>query len=275
LYKELFLTSRCTVSSEERFRILVVDNLFDNILLLQTLLEDEGYEVETAESGTLALEKIEANPPDLLLLDIMMPDLNGYEVTRRIRENPALPNFPILLISAHERESAVQGLDLGANDFIRKPFDFDELFARVRAFLRSKPPTAPSRTVLVIEDSPCDAFHLERVFRQLKLTLVIHQVCRAEDAMNYLRGEGVYAARSRYPMPDFLVLDLKLPGMLGLDFLQRLRQQPDLEQLPVIIMTGCGDRDLSQAYELGINFYLLKPVEVSSLAAALQGLSLV
>ncbi|MBD1821128.1 response regulator [Cyanobacteria bacterium FACHB-DQ100] len=263
------------MSSEERFHILVVDDLFDNVLLLQMLLEDEGYEVETAESGTLALEKIAANPPDLLLLDVMMPDMNGYEVTRRIRENPALPDFPILLISAHEQDNAVQGLDLGANDFIRKPFDFDELFARVRAFLRSKPQTAPSRTVLVVEDSPFDALHLERVFRQLKLTLVIQQVCRAEDAMNYLRGEGTYAARSRYPLPDLLVLDLKLPGMPGLDFLQWLRQQPDLEQLPVIAMTGYGNRDLSQAYELGINFYLLKPVEVSTLTAALQKLSLV
>lgn len=262
------------MSAQKRSHILVVDDLFDNILLLQTLLEAEGYEVETADSGRLALAKIEANPPDLVLLDIMMPDMNGYEVTRRIRENATLPLFPILLISAHEQDNAVQGLDLGANDFIRKPIDFDELLARVRAFLRVKPQRPLSRTVLAIEDSPFDALHLERVLRQLNSTLQLHRVGKAEEAIAYLSGEGIYHDRARYPLPDFLVLDLKLPGMTGLDFLQWLRQQPQSQQLKVIGMTGYGDRDLQKAYEFGINFYLLKPIEVSMLTEALQECSL-
>lgn len=117
-------------------RILVVDDLADNLLLLQTILEAEGYEVETADSGSLALAKIEATPPALLLLDVMMPDMDGYEVTRRIRQNKKLPFIPILLVTAYDSANAAAGLDLGANDFIRKPINFDELLARVRAFLR-------------------------------------------------------------------------------------------------------------------------------------------
>ncbi|MBD1909360.1 response regulator [Leptolyngbya sp. PL-A3] len=263
------------MSSQKRFRILVVDDLPDNILLLQTLLEAEGYDVETAESGSLALAKVEANPPDLVLLDIMMPGMNGYEVTQQIRQNSALPFFPILLISAHERDDAVRGLDLGANDFIRKPINFDELLARVRAFLRSQQQNTLARTVLVIEDSPFDALHLERIFSQLNLTLLIQRVARAEDAIEYLGGEGAYGDRTRYPLPNFVILDLKLPGMSGLDFLQWLRQQPELQTLPVIGITGSGNRDLPQACELGIKFYLLKPVEVTVLTDVLQQLSLV
>lgn len=122
--------------SSERYRILVVDDLADNLFLLQTILEAEGYEVEVADNGKDALAKIAASPPDLVLLDVMMPDMNGYEVTRQIRKNTQLPFIPVLLVTAFGEASATQGLDIGANDFIRKPIDFDELLARIRAFLR-------------------------------------------------------------------------------------------------------------------------------------------
>ncbi|HEY9881545.1 MAG TPA: response regulator [Leptolyngbyaceae cyanobacterium] len=125
------------VSSNDH-RILVVDDLMDNLFLLQTLLEIEGYQVETAQSGRQALCKVWESPPDLILLDVMMPDITGYEVTRQIRQNEALPFIPILLVTAHEDSNAIKGLDMGANDFVRKPIDLDELLARVRSFLRLK-----------------------------------------------------------------------------------------------------------------------------------------
>jgi DNA-binding response OmpR family regulator len=132
------------VTSSHNYRILVVDDFDDNLILLQTILEAEGYEVETANGGNLALEKVRAFPPDLILLDVMMPDIDGYEVTRQIRQNPTLSFIPILLVTAHAAVDAIQGLDTGANDFIRKPFDFDELLARIRAFLRIKQNLAPA-----------------------------------------------------------------------------------------------------------------------------------
>lgn len=119
-------------------RILVVDDTPDNCLLVQAILQDEGYEVELSESGRDALAKIDRSPPDLVLLDVMMPGMDGYEVTRRIRQNTALPFIPILLTTAYGQPSVAQGLDLGADDFIRKPVHFDELLARVRALLRLK-----------------------------------------------------------------------------------------------------------------------------------------
>lgn len=122
-------------------RILAVDDSPDNLFLVQTILEDRGYEISLAEDGRLALEKIEKLPPDLILLDVMMPGMDGYEVTRRVRQAQKLrrlPFIPILLITAHEQSSVVEGLDAGADDFIRKPVDVDELLARVRSLLRLK-----------------------------------------------------------------------------------------------------------------------------------------
>lgn len=119
-------------------RILVVDDIPDNLLLIKAILEDEEYELQLVSDGATALHQIEQAPPSLLLLDIMMPGMDGYEVTRRIRQNTKLPYIPILLITAHGESSLVRGLDSGADDFIRKPLDVDELLARVRSLLRLK-----------------------------------------------------------------------------------------------------------------------------------------
>ncbi len=124
--------------SSKTDRILVVDDSPDNLFLVQTILEEEGYEISLAEDGRFALAEIEQSPPDLVLLDVMMPEMDGFEVTKRIRENPKLPFMPILLITAHDQPSVVKGLDTGADDFIRKPVEVDELLARVRSLLRLK-----------------------------------------------------------------------------------------------------------------------------------------
>ncbi|MEH2444236.1 MAG: hybrid sensor histidine kinase/response regulator [Nostoc sp.] len=119
-------------------KILVVDDVFDNLLVLEAVLEDKDYEIHLVEDSKIALTMVEESPPDIILLDVMMPEVDGYEFTRRIRQNPALPFIPILLLTAHYESSVVEGLDAGADDFIRKPFDPDELHARVRSLLRLK-----------------------------------------------------------------------------------------------------------------------------------------
>jgi len=119
-------------------RLLIVDDIEDNLFLLEAILTEEGYEVDSAKNGKEALAKIEASPPDLVLLDAMMPGMDGYEVTRRIRQNKKIPFVPVILITAYENANIPQGLDLGANDFIRKPIDYEELMARIKAFLRLK-----------------------------------------------------------------------------------------------------------------------------------------
>lgn len=118
--------------------ILVVDDSPDNVLLVQSILEGEGYNIEVAEEGESAIAQVNANPPQLILLDVMMPGMDGFEVTERIRQQEDLPFIPILLITAYDQPSVAKGLDSGADDFIRKPVELEELLARVRSLLRLK-----------------------------------------------------------------------------------------------------------------------------------------
>jgi diguanylate cyclase (GGDEF)-like protein len=100
-------------------------------------LELEGFEAETAENGRVALEMAKARPPDLILLDVMMPEMDGLTVLRRLRNSPATANVPVIVLTAKAlAEDRVRGLDLGADDYITKPFDLEELLARVRTVLR-------------------------------------------------------------------------------------------------------------------------------------------
>ncbi|AFY52841.1 signal transduction histidine kinase [Rivularia sp. PCC 7116] len=119
-------------------RILAVDDIPDNLFLVQALLESEGYEVKLVTDGGTAIKEVKKTPPSLILLDVMMPEIDGYEVTRRIRSITDDNYIPILLVTAFDDVSVVEGLDAGADDFIRKPFDTDELLARVRSLLRLK-----------------------------------------------------------------------------------------------------------------------------------------
>jgi DNA-binding response OmpR family regulator len=124
--------------SSQAARIIYVENDADTLFLVQTILEGEGYRVEVENSSSLALPKIESSPPDLIMMEISMSGIDGYELTRRIRQNKQLPFIPILLITKHDEPSAVKGLDMGADDFIRKPVQFDEFLGRVRSLLRLK-----------------------------------------------------------------------------------------------------------------------------------------
>jgi PleD family two-component response regulator len=125
--------------SESTGRILVVDDHEDNVELLRVRLEAWGYEVDTAQDGQQALERVEASPPDLILLDVMMPAVDGNEVARRVKQNPALPFIPIIMQTALDStESKVEGLEAGADDYITKPIEFAELKARLRSMLRIK-----------------------------------------------------------------------------------------------------------------------------------------
>lgn len=116
------------------YRILAVDDLPDNLFLLQTVLEAEGYIVDVALDGSTALAKIQTNPPDLVLLDMMMPDMNGYDVLQQIRQHQQLAAIPVLLITAHDQANLPQKLTTTFDDFVYKPIDFDELLVKIKKF---------------------------------------------------------------------------------------------------------------------------------------------
>lgn len=118
-------------------RILVVDDDPDILQFIRVNLELEGFGVELATTGADAIESVSQQPPDLVLLDVMMPGMDGFGVLRRLRAHPAAANTSIILLTARTLpEDRIRGLELGADDYITKPFDVDELIARVKAVLR-------------------------------------------------------------------------------------------------------------------------------------------
>jgi two-component system, cell cycle response regulator len=124
---------------KKTYRILVVDDHEDNIELLRARLEARGYEVDSASDGQQALDAVHRVCPDLILLDVMMPKMDGIEVVRRLKANAALPFIPVIMQTALDStENKVEGLDAGADDYITKPINFAELEARVNSLLRIK-----------------------------------------------------------------------------------------------------------------------------------------
>jgi two-component system, cell cycle response regulator len=120
-------------------RILVVDDNPDNVEIIATRLRFRGYDMQEASDGYQALDLVQKNPPDLILLDVMLPDIDGYEISRRIKGDESLPYIPIILVTARDStQDKVMGLDAGADDYLTKPINFPELEARVRSMLRIK-----------------------------------------------------------------------------------------------------------------------------------------
>src|SRR5574344_2137603 len=115
------------------FVILVVDDIPSNVILMKAILKREGYNIITSSNGDEAISIIEKNPPDLVLLDVMMPGMNGYEVCSHIRMTIGLDDLPIILLTAlNSNEDIVKGFTVGANDFVSKPFNNDVLLMRIK-----------------------------------------------------------------------------------------------------------------------------------------------
>jgi adenylate cyclase len=118
--------------------VLVVDDLPQNVRLLEAVLSPRGFRVVTASSGQEALDALSKEHPDVVLLDILMPGMDGYEVCRRIREDPGTAFLPVIMITASGEQEKIRAIESGADDFVNKPFDQAELLARVGSLVRVK-----------------------------------------------------------------------------------------------------------------------------------------
>jgi adenylate cyclase len=118
--------------------ILVVDDLAQNVRLLEAVLSPKGFRVAAASSGEQALDVLSKEHPDVVVLDILMPGMDGYEVCRRIRQDPGTAFLPVIMITASGEEEKIRAIEAGADDFVSKPFDQAELLARVRSLVRIK-----------------------------------------------------------------------------------------------------------------------------------------
>jgi two-component system KDP operon response regulator KdpE len=161
-------------------RILVVDDEVAIVKFLRSCLKTDGYEVIAAVNGVDALQAVERESPDLLVLDIVMPDMDGFEVLKRIRE---WSRIPILMLSArHNEEDKVKCLDLGADDYLCKPFGINELVARIRAVLRRSTPACDVRG-----QSSVTTGELQIDFARRRVTVAGAEVALTSTEYNLLR----------------------------------------------------------------------------------------
>ena len=156
--------------------ILIVDDNCDNLTVLSCILKEAGWEISTALDGETALEQIDYSPPDLILLDVMMPNMDGYQTCQKIRANPDYRNIPIIFITAlSDVEHKVKGFALGAVDYINKPFQAEEVLARVRVQLKLRSLTTTlARQNLVLQN----ALEQEKKLNELKsrfVTMASHE----------------------------------------------------------------------------------------------------
>ena len=129
--------------------------------------------------------------------------------------------------------------------------------------------------ILLVEDSPDDALLIQRAFRKANLANPVELVRDGEDAVAYLSGAAPYEDRERFPLPVFMLLDLKLPRRSGLEVLAWVREQPALRRLPVVVLTSSRESvDVNRAYDLGVNSYLTKPVGFEALIEMVKNVNL-
>ena len=265
-------------------RVLVVDDILSNVKLLEAKLSAEYFEVVTAFSGAEALAKIEDHEPDIVLLDVMMPGMDGFEVCRRIKHNPKTSHIPVVMVTALDQPSdRVTGLEAGADDFLTKPVDDSALFARVRSLVRLKMMTdelrmrestglsmglvdpadtlieaEPSGRILIVDDRPESVAWFKAALEPWNAVYVVDTF---EETVIRVRGGDF----------DLIVVSLGLRGFDGLRLCSQLRSLPEGRNVPILVLVSDGDkRKLNQALEMGVNDYLTRPVDKNELIARVR-----
>lgn len=263
-------------------RILIVDDIVVNIKVLEAKLRAEYYEVLSAASGPEGLEIARTQYPDLILLDVMMPGMDGFEVCRRLKAEPATAHIPVVMLTALDGvEDRIKGLEAGADDFLTKPIDETALLARIRNLVRLKltrdelrvrqdtvnslADIAPviasevegTRSILLLEDLDSSA---QRVTQALKHSLDV-------DVIHVRNAQQAFAAMVN-AAPDLIILTLTSQSFDGLRVCSQIRSLDFLRQVPLLVVGEEVQKDvLIRALDLGVNDYLLRPIDRNELIA--------
>jgi len=266
-------------------RVLIVDDIPTNVKLLEARLAAEYFDVVTAYSGAEALVICEAGGIDLVLLDVMMPEMDGFEVCRRLKSSPLTYHIPVVMVTALDQPSdRVKGLESGADDFLCKPVDDVQLMARVKSLVRLKALTDELRSramtgqQLAIEDSmrmmetisadggniliiDSDARHAQRLQENLAGTHSVDVLTNPADAV-------LQIAEKSY---DLALVSMALGDFDPLRVCSQLRTVEGARQLPIILVAEESDRpQVVRGLELGVNDFIMRPVERHELAARVR-----
>jgi two-component system cell cycle response regulator len=262
-------------------RVLIVDDILANVRLLEAKLAAEYFEVITAMNGADALEAVSRARPDIVLLDVMMPGIDGVEVCRRIKSNPATQHVPVVMITALDQpEDRVRGLEAGADDFLTKPVNDLALFCRVKGLVRLKMLTDELRS-----RTGGDPLGLANgivpgpVGAGGRILLVDNRTTGADRIRGILAGkhevtlatsqqEAVDAhAQAEYGF-ELIIVNLDIEGSDGMRICSQLKTMERTRQTPILIIVGPEDHQrLLRTLDMGVNDYLIRPVDRQELHA--------
>lgn len=263
-------------------RVLVVDDILANVRLLEAKLSAEYFEVVTAMNGLDALEAIQRSKPDIILLDVMMPGIDGIEVCKRIKANPATQHIPVVMITALDQpEDRVRGLEAGADDFLTKPVNDISLFCRIKSLVRLKMLTDELRIRAETGDSI--GLVAKSVMQQRDLPGNIMLVDTKNSSADRLSGylsekHNVHhvsdpasvldiAANAAHAF-ELIVISLDQTKFDGLRLCSQLRSFEGTRQTPILILVDQDDQPrLLRALDMGVNDYLMRPIDQQELMA--------
>jgi two-component system, cell cycle response regulator len=259
-------------------RVLVVDDVEANVKLLEAKLSSEYFEVLSAYDGRTALQIAEAELPDVILLDVMMPRMDGFEACRQLKANPRTADIPVVMVTAlSDVANRVRGLEAGADDFLTKPGNDIALFARVRSLVRLKRMMEELR----VRESICgrfgdrDAPAVEDAGPARILIVDDDEFAAAKMSETLLPIANSVASASSCAEAMLLAVDteliiasLSIPGSDALRLVTQCRANEAFRQLPILLIAE--DRDLprlAKGLDLGANDYLIRPVDRNELLA--------
>lgn len=265
-------------------RLLLVDDTPANLKYLEARLQAEYFEVSTAPNGMDALARCRSEPFDLVLLDVMMPGLDGFETCRRLKSDPVTAHVPVVIVTALDQPSdRVRGLEAGADDFLTKPIDETALLARVRSLVRFKTVTDELRVsalsntassffdplaqavrergtggrVLILEDRTSAR---ERLATILMPEQDVTGIGNPEDLQEAIEQE-----------PDVIVVSLGLASADALRLCSQLRSQERTRHMPILLLAEAEDRGrILRGLEIGVNDYILRPIDANEVRARIR-----